>query len=555
MAVEPSRVEKLRKKQINGQSMKRLVEAGMTWLRTNQQTVNALNVFPVPDGDTGTNMVLTMQSAWNEIKDSGHRSISDMANAVSKGALMGARGNSGVILSQLWRGFARGVQGKDVMDGPTFAKAFAEARDTAYRGVVRPVEGTILTVAREVAEATEAGLKSTQDAIDILEIAVKAADDAVQKTPELLPVLKQAGVVDSGGKGLFFILEGMLRHVYGESLETPLMSVQPISNMQLHNAMEDVEEGQDYEVVVDFMPGNDFELQRFYRRLEEMGTSIQVGEGEGMYRMHIHVPLEKRYEPIDYIMGIGTITKVAMENLLAQMDSIEKSKAARISFAPVEPGQIAVVVVSPGAGLSRIFASLGVAAVVEGGQTMNPSTQDILNSFENLPTDKIIILPNNKNIIMAANQAKEVTVKQVAVVPSRTVPQGLAAMLSLQPDGELDSVAEKMTKALSTVQTGEITVATRTVEIDGVNVKSGEVIALLDGKLVAAASSVEEGCLKLLKKAKADEHELITLFYGQDMPHAEANRIADEIREKYGDQEIEVQDGGQPHYQFIISVE
>jgi DAK2 domain fusion protein YloV len=555
MAVDTSRVEKLRKKQINGQSMKRLVEAGLTWLRTNQQTVNALNVFPVPDGDTGTNMVLTMQSAWNEVKDLGYRNISDMANAVSKGALMGARGNSGVILSQLWRGFARGVQGKDVMDGPTFAKAFAEARDTAYRGVVRPVEGTILTVIREVAEATEAGLKSANDAIDILEIAVKAADAAVQKTPELLPVLKQAGVVDSGGKGLFFILEGMLRHVYGESLETPLMSVQPISSMQLNSAMEDVEEGQDYEVVVDFMPGNEFDLQRFYGRLEEMGTSIQVGEGEGMYRMHIHVPLEKRYEPIDYIMGLGTITKVAMENLLAQLDDIEKSKATRISFAPVEPGQIAVVVVSPGAGLSRIFASLGVAAVVEGGQTMNPSTQDILNSFENLPTDKIIILPNNKNIVMAANQAREVTVKKVAVVPSRTVPQGLAAMLSFQPTGELDSVTDRMTKAISVVKTGEITVATRTVEIDGVNVKSGEVIALLDGKLVASASSVEEGCLKFLEKAKADAHELITLFYGQEMPHAEANRIADEIREKYGDQEIEVQEGGQPHYQFIISVE
>ena len=555
MSVNISRVEKLRKQHINGQSMKRLVEAGMIWLRTNQQTVNALNVFPVPDGDTGTNMVLTMQSAWNEIKDLGHRRISDMASAVSKGALMGARGNSGVILSQLWRGFARAVQDKDFMDGPTFAKAFAEARDTAYKGVVRPVEGTILTVAREVAEATEASLKSTRDAIDILEIAVKAADEAVQKTPDLLPVLKQAGVVDSGGKGLFFILEGMLRHVYGESLDTPLISVQPISAMNLQGAMEGVEEGQDYEVVVDFMPSVDFELQKFYRRLEEMGTSIQVGEGEGMYRMHIHVPLDKRYEPIDYVMGIGTITKVAMENLMAQMDDIQKSKSTRISFAPVEPGQIAVVVVSPGAGLSRIFASLGAAAVVEGGQTMNPSTQDILNSFENLPTDKIVILPNNKNIIMAANQAKEVTVKQVAVVPSRTVPQGLAAMLSLHPDGELDPVAEKMTKALSAVQTGEITVATRSVEIDGVNVKEGQVIALLDGKLVVSARSVEQGCLRLLEKAKAGERELITLFFGQEMPHTEANRIADVVREKYSSQEVEVQDGGQPHYQFIISVE
>jgi len=555
MAADNSRVEKLRKKQINGQSMKRLVEAGMIWLRTNQQTVNALNVFPVPDGDTGTNMVLTMQSAWNEIKDLGHRRVSDMAAAVSKGALMGARGNSGVILSQLWRGFARGVQNKDVMDGTTFAKAFAEARDTAYRGVVRPVEGTILTVAREVAEATEAGLKSTQDAIDILEIAVKAADESVRKTPDLLPLLKQAGVVDSGGKGLFFILEGMLRHVYGESLETPLMSVQPISAMNLQGALEEVEEGQDYEVIVDFVPADDFDLQKFYGQLDVMGTSIQVGEGEGMYRMHIHVPLEKRYEPIDYVMGLGTITKVAMENLMAQMDDMQKSKASRVSFTPVEPGQIAVVVVSPGAGLSRIFASLGAAATVEGGQTKNPSTQDILNSFENLPTDKIIILPNNKNIIMAANQAKDVTVKQVVVVPSKTVPQGLAAMLSLNPDEELDSVAEKMTKALSAVKTGEITVAVRNVEIDGVTVKEGQVIALLDGKLVVSTSSVEEGCLGLLEKAEADKHELITLYYGQEMPRAEANRIADVIREKYSDQEVEVQDGGQSHYQFIISVE
>src|SRR6266496_1130329 len=301
MAVDTARVEKLHKQPINGQSMKRLVEAGMIWLRTNQQTVNALNVFPVPDGDTGTNMVLTMQSAWNEIKDLGHRSITDMAGAVSKGALMGARGNSGVILSQLWRGFARGVHGKEVLDASTLIKAFGEARDTAYKGVVRPVEGTILTVARGVAEATEAALNSTQDPIEILEIAVKAADEAVQRTPDLLPVLKQAGVVDSGGKGLFFILEGMLRHIYGESLETPTMTVQPISSMQMQDAMETVEEGQDYEVVVDFLPSNNFDLQKFYWQLEQMGTSIQVGEGEGMYRMHIHVPLDKRYEPIDYI--------------------------------------------------------------------------------------------------------------------------------------------------------------------------------------------------------------------------------------------------------------
>lgn len=553
MAIDTARVEKLRKQKIDGQSMKRLIDAGMTWLRTNKENVNALNVFPVPDGDTGTNMTLTMQAAWNEIKDLGTKNLGEMAAAVSKGALMGARGNSGVITSQILRGFSRGVHDKAVLDKETLVKAFGEARDTAYKGVVRPVEGTILTVIKEVAIATEAALGSARDAIDILEVAVKAADEAVRNTPELLPVLKQAGVVDSGGKGLFFILEGMLRHVYGESLETPTMTVQAMSTMNLEGALDEVEDGQDYEIVVDFVPNGELDLTSFYGRLEEMGTSIQVGEGEGMYRMHIHVPTENRYTPIDYIMGIGTVTKVAIENLLAQMDDIQKS--AQIKFAPVEPGNIAVVVVSPGQGLSKIFASLGVAAIVSGGQSMNPSTQDILNSFENLPTDKIIILPNNKNIVLAANQAKEVTVKQVAVVPTRTVPQGLAAMLSLIPDGDLTAVAEKMTKALANVKTGEITVAVRTVEIDGVSVKDGQVIALLDGKLALAAETVEQGVLDLLAKAGADQAEIVTLFYGEGMTHAEANRIADLIVTKHASLEVEVQEGGQPHYQFIISIE
>ncbi len=550
------RLEKFRKAPMDGQALKRLVEAGLTWLRTNQQTVNALNVFPVPDGDTGTNMVLTMQSAYNEVSNLGHRNIGEMAAAVSQGALMGARGNSGVILSQLWRGFSRGLQGKEVLDGPSLVKAFAEARDTAYKGVVRPVEGTILTVAKDVAAAAEAGFQFTQDPIELLERVVKAADESVQRTPELLPVLKQAGVVDSGGKGLFFILEGMLRHIYGLPLDTPLVSVQPLSAMNLESAMEEVEEGQDFEVVVDFYPQGELDLQSFYGRLEEMGTSIQVGEGDGMYRMHIHVPLENRYRPIDYIMELGTITKVAMENLVAQMDEIDqRTRGDKLELANIEPGQIAVVTVSPGPGLSRIFASLGVAAIVEGGQTMNPSTQEILAAFENLPTDKVIILPNNKNIVMAANQAKEVTVKEVIVVPSRTVPQGLAAMLALDPNGELEAVAKKMNKSLTLVKSGEVTIATRSVEIDGVNVEKGQVIALLDGKLVCSAASAEEAVLCLLEKADAAQQELITLFYGEDLTITEANRIADKVREVYPRQEIEVQDGGQPHYLFIISVE
>lgn len=553
--IQARHLRELRNNPIDGQVLKELVIAGLTWLRTNQQTVNALNVFPVPDGDTGTNMTLTMQSAWNEIAELGTRNVGEMAAAVAKGALMGARGNSGVILSQLWRGFSRGLHGAEVLDGPTLVRGFVEARDTAYKGVVRPVEGTILTVSKDVAAAAEAALNETQDPVEILERVVPAADRSVQNTPELLPVLKQAGVVDSGGKGLYFILEGMLRYFHGEPLDVPTVTVQPMSAMNLKEAMESIEEGQDYEVVVDFFPNGQLDLQGFYSKLETMGTSIQVGEGEGMYRMHIHVPLEKRYEPIDYIMQLGTITKVAMENLMAQMDEIQKTKAERIEVQPVEPGQIAVVAVSPGRGLSRIFASLGVAAIVEGGQTMNPSTQEILAAFENLPTDKVIILPNNKNIILAANQAREVTVKNVAVVPSKTVPQGLAAMLAHNPDGEVEAVAEKMAKSLASVQSGEITIATRTVEIDGVKVEAGQVIALLDGKLVLSALTIEEAVMGLLEKAQAEKHELITFYYGQDLERAEALRLADAARERYPSQEIEVQDGGQPHYPLLISVE
>jgi hypothetical protein len=540
----------------DGVMLKKLMEAGHTWLRTNHQTVNALNVFPVPDGDTGTNMLLTMNSAIAEAAASGDKKASVMAAAFAQGALMGARGNSGVILSQIWRGFSRAVHGHDVITAKVLANAFSEARDTAYKGVVRPVEGTILTVTKDIAKEAEIAAEETNDAIEVLRRVVVAADRSVASTPEFLPILKQAGVVDSGGKGLFFILEGMVRYLDGASLDTALFSVQPLSAMNLENALEDVEEGQDWEVVVDFRPGSDFSLEQFYSHLEDIGTSIQVGEGEGMYRMHIHTLLEKRYEPIDYILTIGTITKVAMENLLAQMDEIEsQTKHSTLEFASVTPGQIAVITISPGPGISRIFASLGAAAVISGGQTMNPSTRDILDAFENLPTDKIVILPNNKNIILAANQAKDVTVKQVRVIPSKTIPQGLSAMLQLNPDADLDVIAEKMIKSLNHVITGEITIASRSVEIDGVSVKEGQVIALENGKLSLSSDNLEHACLQFLDKVKAQEYELITIFYGAELKHAEANRIADLIRKKYPNHEVELQEGGQPHYQFIFSIE
>lgn len=542
----------------NGQTLKELTEAALTWLRTNQQTVNALNVFPVPDGDTGTNMLLTMQSAYDEIRVTSEKHAGKVAQSIAHGALMGARGNSGVILSQLWRGFARALDGCAVIDGAALVRAFATARDTAYKGVVRPVEGTILTVAKDIAADTAAALENKPDLFHILQCAVQAADASVLRTPDYLPVLREAGVVDSGGKGLFFILEGMLRHLQGLPLDTPLTSVQPLSALNLENSLEEIEPGQDYEVVLDFCPFAPLDLQSFYADLEKMGTSIQIGEGDGMYRVHIHVPTEKRYAPIDYAIGLGTVTKVAIENLMAQMNEIESRAAQpahKLSLAAVNPGEIAVVTVAPGVGIARVFASFGVAAIVEGGPTMNPSTQEILKAFENLPTDKIVILPNNKNIILAAQASRELTVKQVAIVPSRTVPQGLAALLRLNPTGNFDDVVAEMTAALEDVQTGEITTATRSVEIDGVQVLEGQTIALLNSKLIAAVDDVESACLTLLDEADAADYELITLFYGQNISRTQVNKVTDAIRSAYPDQTIEVQEGGQPHYQFIISIE
>lgn len=547
--------KQIRKYPVDGQVLKDLTEAALTWLRTNQQTVNALNVFPVPDGDTGTNMVLTMQAAYTEIANSAEKNAGKMAHAIAHGALMGARGNSGVILSQLWRGFARSLDNLDSIDGPAFVHALATGRDTAYKGVVRPVEGTILTVAKDIAAAAEQILAENDDPYEILSRIIPAAEKSVQRTPDLLPILKEAGVVDAGGKGLFYMFEGMLRYTNGQTLESALTTIRPLSELDFKHAVEAVEPGQDFEVVVDFHPREELDIRDFYTQLEQIGTSIQIGEGDGLYRMHIHVPNEKLYEPIDFTRSIGTVTKVAIENLIPQIEDQREEKISKINLAVVEPDQIAVVAVSPGPGIERVFASLGVAAIVEGGQTMNPSTQEILHAFENLPTDKIIILPNNKNIILAAKTAAEMTVKKVIVVPSRSIPQGLAAMMRLAPEGDLQDVAQEMIRALDEVETGEITFATRSVEIDGVAVQEGQIIALHNGKLLLSAPTLEDACLKLLEKAHADHFELITFFYGADLSRQDVNRIIDAVRLAFPKQEIEVQEGGQPHYQFIIAIE
>jgi uncharacterized protein len=539
---------------IGGQQLKKLTEAALIWLKANQQIVNSLNVFPVPDGDTGTNMLLTMQAAYNEIINSTEDNIGKMAKDIAQGALMGARGNSGVILSQIWRGFARGLDSLPTMDASAFITAMQESRNTAYKGVVRPVEGTILTVINDSSVAARESGTASDDLIKVLEDIVAAADISVKNTPELLPILKTAGVVDSGGKGLYYLFEGMLRLAKNMPLEGVAASVLDLSSMDLSDTLDEVEEGQDVEVVVDFTPNGELNLELFYQELSKMGTSIQVGEGDGMYRMHIHVEDGRQAEPVTYITSLGTWTKIAMENLRAQMED-RKANKLPYELMPIEPGQIAVVAVSPGDGISKIFASLGVAAIVSGGQTMNPSTEEILKSFEDLPTDRIIILPNNKNIILAADTAKTLSVKDVKVIQSKNIAQGLSALLQLEPDGELESVFKDMSDAITEVDCGEITIATRSVDIDGVSVEEGKFIGLFNGKLVVTSNKLTNVTIDLLKKMDLKNREHITIFYGASMNEVGVNTIAEKIKETFPELEIEIHEGGQPHYYMVLSVE
>lgn len=549
-------------RQCDGQGLKHLTLAALTWFSTNHKMVNALNVFPVPDGDTGTNMLLTMQAAYKEVAESQENNVGKVAHAIAHGALMGARGNSGVILSQIWRGFARALDSIEVMQVEALVKAFAEGRDTAYRGVGKPVEGTILTVIKDCAAAAEEAAGHSQNLRYVLEQTVAAAHRSVAHTPELLPVLKQAGVVDSGGKGLAVILEGMLRYVRGQSLDqAEEAEMAPLDLASVGAAMEAVEPGQEWEVVVDFRPRTQLELPSLYARLENIGTSIQVGEGDGLYRVHVHLLKTKRYEPIELAEELGTVVNVHMENLIDQMEGIQgKGKEADLPLAAVEPGQIAVVAVSPGPGLSRVLASVGAAAIVSGGQTMNPSAQDLIHAIEALPTDRIILLPNNKNIVLTAQQAAELSAsansaKQVRIVPTRTVPQGIAALLNLNPNGDLETVRATMERAANGVETGEVTTATRAVEIDGVAVTDGQIIGLLNGSLKLAGDDLQTIVIQLLRLMEADDRELITVYSGEEVTAAQSEQMAEALRAAFPSQSIEVHQGGQPHYFYILSAE
>ncbi|MFN8597957.1 MAG: DAK2 domain-containing protein [Anaerolineae bacterium] len=541
--------------------MKRLIEASLAWLRYHQPAINALNVFPVPDGDTGTNMLLTMQSAWHEIEQSPEENASHIAQSVAHGALMGARGNSGVILSQLWRGFARGLSGKKVFSAEDLSTAMRAASDTAYKGVLKPVEGTILTVSRAVADAAEKAQKETDDVIHMLERMVTQAHEAVANTPNQLEILKQAGVVDSGGQGLTVILEGMLRYLRGESVEADrvvdaavdLKDVVPPSDAALDAG--DVAQGYSYDVQC-IIKGRNMNVEEARARIAEMGLStLVVGDAETI-KVHVHVPRPSMV--LAYAETIGRLHDVVVEDMAAQYQQFLLGRSAPPIQAPtfnLKAGDIATLAVAPGDGLTRVFQSLGTSAIVPGGQTMNPSTQDFMQLLDALPTERAILLPNNGNVIMAARQTVELSKKQIIVVPTKTIPQGIAAMLAFNEQRDLEANAKAMEAAAKHVKTGEVTTATRSVEFNGLKVEQGQVIGLLNDELTVAAQNVEEAVWGLLDQMGVDDLEIITLYFGNQITSNTAEALADAIRTRHSHVEVEVVEGGQPHYDYIISAE
>lgn len=564
---------------VDGQALRSLAIAGLYWLRKNRDEVNALNVFPVPDGDTGTNMWHTMNAAVKKVTpmtDETHAGT--VAKAIARGALMGARGNSGVILSQIWRGFSSEVEEDGEITAESFARGIQSASDTAYKGVMKPVEGTILTVIRSAGEAGLASAQAETDIATLLADIISASKETLAKTPDMLPILKQAGVVDSGGQGLVYIFEGMHQWVTGEldldealSEETAGSGATNFEAMVSAQELARPEDGniENHYDVQYLLLGKDLDVEKVRADIDAMGDStVVVGDSETI-KVHIHV--EDPGEPLTYGIKLGEITDIVVENMQEQMEemiadhgsaahgsqngAVIAEVVADIAAPTLEPGQIGIVTTAPGRGLANALRDLGATIIVDGGQTNNPSTEELFQAIQDVPSDRVIILPNNKNIILAAESARDLSPKTVEIIPTRTVPQGLAAMMGYQLDGDLNAVVEEMAEAVEDVATAEITTAVRDVEIDGVAVKLGQLISIVDGKLRVAGDNMPAVLKETLGEMEMEERELVTLYYGADMTEKDAEQIVSQIEGLYPDVEVQILSGGQAHYHYILSAE
>jgi len=542
---------------ISGQELREMFAAATGWLEKCAADIDALNVFPVPDGDTGTNMLLTMRSSLEEVSRTTDSSgASEVAQAMARGALIGARGNSGVILSQIWNGLAQGLDAKKTITGSDLVKALLQASRVAYKGLSNPVEGTILTVMREAAAAAKAHAKDTgDDVVSVLEVTVDAAKESVANTPTLLPVLREAGVVDAGGQGLYTLFEGALHYLKGEAEQLKLRKPWLIASsvplaakapqMVGVAAMPEVPYGYCTNFVI---KGHGLDPDKLREKLEKRGQSIIVIGDNSAVRVHIHT-LDPG-EIMHYVVPLGTLHDISIRNMDEQYRDFLQMQKERMPTV-----DIAIVAVVAGEGLSSVFSSLGATAIVPGGQTMNPSTKDLLQPVEVVASEKVIILPNNKNIVLTAGQVQSLTKKTVKVVPAKTIPQGVAALLAFDYEADLETNVQNMEEAISSIKSIEVTRAIRSTRLGGFDIKKRQAIGFLDGDLVAVSDKPEDALSEVLARVSLDEAEVITIYYGADTTPADTEQLGALVREKYPRLQVEVIQGGQPHYNYIVSVE
>ena len=537
---------------IDGKKFRDMFVSGANNLQNNKDLVDKLNVFPVPDGDTGTNMSLTISYAIKELAKVQNDNVTDIGKALSKGSLMGARGNSGVILSQIIRGIAKSVEGKENLNVIDLANAFKNGSDTAYKAVIKPIEGTILTVVRESGEYAEKIAQEDMDMIEFLELVVEKANESLNKTPELLKALKEAGVVDSGGKGLVLIYEGMLSSLKGNNIELVEGGISSDTNVSVEQniSTEDIKFQYCTEFILETNKVDDLTVRE---RFMKYGDSLAVVGDEGVIKVHVHTndPGLAIQEALSY----GQLLTIKVENMKLQHENKVLKEAAQTEEVHVEEKEYGFIATSMGDGLAQIFRDFGVDHIIEGGQTMNPSTEDFMKAIEKLNAKNIIILPNNSNIIMAANQAKELSDKNIVVIPTKNVPQAFAALVTFDGDADIAENEANMMEALSTVKSGQVTYAVRDTVINDVEVKEGNIIGIAEGKLLSAGDKVDEITTDLIEKLVDEDSAIITLFYGEDTSKEDAQALRDALEENFEDVDVELHYGGQPLYYYLISVE
>ncbi|MBT2260161.1 DAK2 domain-containing protein [Bacillus safensis] len=552
---------------LDGRSFAKMILAGAHHLSQNAQIVDALNVFPVPDGDTGTNMNLSMTSGAKAVEETNTDHIGKVGVALSKGLLMGARGNSGVILSQLFRGFSKHIEQKETIDAKEFALALQAGVDTAYKAVMKPIEGTILTVAKDAAKKAVA-VSAAEDQIDrVLELTIEEARASLDRTPDLLPVLKEVGVVDSGGKGLLCVYEGFLASLRGEELPPKsaslptlkeLVSAEHHKSAQSHMNTEDIEFGYCTEFMVKFEEDKQsFDENAFREDLSEFGDSLLVVSDDTLAKVHIHA--EQPGDVLSYAQRYGSLINMKIENMREQHSSIVNEEREHVPAAPKAPAaekqRFGVVSVAMGEGIADLFKSIGASVVIEGGQTMNPSTEDIVTAIESVHAETVFILPNNSNIVMAAKQAATVSSCEVVVIPTKTVPQGMSALLSLNEAASNEDNERAMLEAIDHVKSGQITFAVRDTQIDGIDIARGDYMGLFNGKITLTAKNQLDAAKELLAKMVTEDDEIVTIIKGEDASSDELDALQAFIEETFEDVEVEVHDGKQPLYSYILAVE